>query len=225
MQLMCSDASKCSCPTAAVLCLPVLAVAAAVGCGSSAANPVAPGGPGFQRCVPPGARTIRTDPEAELYALHNVVYGCDRHTRRSTRLGNTTACIGAARVDRTALAQDIVAYGLDYCGVDAGFATVTVRRLSDGRRLGSYVAVSGPGLVESYQSIGSIVVRANASVAWIGSERSIIGRGSRTEADRVQHGKRAQLDSGSEILGSSMRLRGSTLSWRHGSATRTATLT
>jgi hypothetical protein len=61
-------------------------------------------------------------------------------------------------------------------------------------------------------------------VAWIASERSIIGRGSRIEVDRVQHGKRTMLDSGSGIVASSLRLRGSTLSWQQGSTTRTATL-
>jgi hypothetical protein len=85
--------------------------------------------------------------------------------------------------------------------------------------------VSGPGLVESYQSIGSIVVKRDASVAWIGSEHSIVGRGSRIEVDQVQHGKRAVLDSGSGIVGSSLRLRGSRLSWRHGSTIHAATMT
>lgn len=167
---------------------------------------------------------MHSDPRAQVYALHMVVYGCDRSTRRNTKLGGTTTCIASARVDQTALAETIVAYGIDYCGVDTGFTAVNVRRLSDGKRLGSYVAVGGPGLVESYQSIGSIVVNPEASVAWIASERSIIGRGYRIEVDRVQHGKRTMLDSGSGIVASSLRLRGSTLSWQHGSTTRTATL-
>jgi hypothetical protein len=117
-----------------------------------------------------------------------------------------------------------VAYGIDYCGVDAGYTVVIVRRLSDGKRLRSYAAVSGPGLPESYESIGSIVVKSDASVAWIGSERSIIGQGSRTEVNRAQGGTRVQLDSGTGIVGSSLRLRGSTLTWQHASATRTAAL-
>jgi hypothetical protein len=174
------------------------------------------------RCAPPGARIIRTDSRAQLYALRQVVYGCDDQTHRSTALGNATACIAAARVDRTALAGSIVAYGVDRCGVDAGYTTVVVRRLSDGKRLHSYAAVGGPGLVESYQSIGSIVVKRGTAVAWVGAERSIIGRGSWVEVDGVQHGKRTLLDSGTGIIGSSLRLRGSMLSWRHASATRTA---
>ena len=145
-------------------------------------------------------------------------------TRRTTKLGTTTVCIAAARVDRVALAGNIVAYGVDRCGVDTGFTSVVVRSLSEGKRLASYAAVNGPGLVESYQTIGSIVVKRDASVAWIGTEHSIIGRGSRTEVDGAQHGKRALLDSGVGIVASSLRLRGSTLSWRRASMTRTATL-
>jgi hypothetical protein len=204
--------------------LAAAALAAVVGCGSSAAKTVTSRAAALARCAPAGARIIRADSRAQVYALRNAVYGCDARTGRSTRLGNTTVCIAAARVDRTALAGNIVAYGVDRCGVDAGFTSVVVRRLSDGQRLASYGAVNGPGLVESFQSIGSIVVKSDASVAWIGAEHSIIGRGSQIEVDRAQRGRRVLLDSGSGIVGSSLRLRGSTLTWRHASATRTATL-
>jgi hypothetical protein len=167
---------------------------------------------------------VRTDPQAQVYVLRAAVYGCDRRTRRSTKLGNTTACIAAARVDRTALGGNIVAYGVDRCGVDAGYTTVIVRRLSDGKRLRSYSAVSGPGLPESYQSIGSIVVKRDASVAWIGSEHSIIRQGSLIEVNRAQHGTRTTLGSGASIKPGSLKLTGSTLSWRDGDLTRSATL-
>jgi hypothetical protein len=199
-------------------------ITAAVGCGASAAKTLTSRAASFPRCAPAGARLIKNDSLAQVYALHGAVSGCDRRTRRSTRLGNTMGCIAAARVDRTALADNIVAYGLDRCGVDAGFTTVFVRRLSDGKRLASYGAVSGPGLVESYQLIGSIVVKRDAAVAWIASERSIIGQGSRLEVDGAQHGRRTVLDSGTGIVASSLRVRGSTVSWQHGSTTRTAPL-
>lgn len=133
-------------------------------------------------------------------------------------------CIGAVRVDHVALADNIVAYGAERCGVDAGFTTVVVRRLSDGKRLAGYDAVGGPGLVESYESIGSIVVKRNGSVAWIGSEHSIIGHGSRIEVAAGQRGKRSTLDSGPGIVASSLRLSLSTLTWRDGATTRTASL-
>jgi hypothetical protein len=202
----------------------VAAAAATVGCGSSAAQTVTSRQAAVARCAPAGARIIRSDQRAQVYALQNAVYGCADRPRRTTKLGNTTVCVAAARVDRVALAGDIVAYGVDRCGVDTGFTTVVVRRLSDGKRLAGYAAVNDPGLLESYQSIGSIVVKSDGAVAWIGAEHSIIGQGSRIEVDGVQHGKRAVLDSGSGIVGSSLRLRGSTLTWRHASTTRTATL-
>jgi hypothetical protein len=191
-------------------------------CASSEAQALTAHASSLARCAPANARIIKTGSRAQVYSQGKLVYGCDRRTRRSTKLGNATVCVGAVRVDHVALAYNIVAYGAERCGIDAGFTVVVVRRLSDGKRLAGYDAVSGPGLVESYQSIGSIVVKRDGSVAWIGSEHSIIGQGSRIEVDAVQRGKRSMLDSGSGIVASSLRLSLSTLSWRHGTTTRTA---
>ncbi len=192
------------------------AVAPLVACGGSGAQTLS--ATSLAPCVPRGVRIIKTDSRAQVYSQGNLVYGCDRRTRRSTKLGSVTACVATERVDHVALAENIVAYGTDRCGVDAGFTVVVVRRLSDGKRLAGYEAVAGPGLVESYQSIGSIAVKSDGSVAWIGSERSIIGRGSRIEVDKVQRSKRVTLDSGPGIVASSLHLRGSTLTWRRASA-------
>lgn len=157
---------------------------------------------------------------AQVYALDKAMYGCDRHSHLTTKLGVTTNCIAASRVDHVALAGDAVAYGVDRCGVDTGSTTVTVRRLSDGKRLAGYAALMGPVGPESYESIGSLVVRAGGAVAWIATANSIIGHGTRTEV--AANGK--VLDSGTGIVQSSLRLHGSTLTWRDGSSTRSATL-
>jgi hypothetical protein len=155
-----------------------------------------------------------------VYAIGQAMYACDRRTRHRTKLGVTTNCIAMSRVDGTALAGDVVAYGVERCGVDAGFATVTVRRVSDGKRLHTFAALSGSG-PESFQSIGSVVVKRNGAVAWIATLHSIIpSGGGRTEV----HANGKLLEAGRGIKPRSLRLHGSTLTWRDGSKTRTATL-
>jgi hypothetical protein len=171
-------------------------------------------------CAPAGAHVKLTDRRAQVYGLGKAIYACDRRTRRTTKLGQATICNLAARVDHVALAGDSVAYGLDRCGVDTGFTTVAVRRVSDGKRLHSFAAVTGPGLVESYQSIDSLIVTPKGAVAWIATDSSIIGHGRRLEV----HANRRLLDSGPAIAPTSLRLHGSILSWRDGAATRTAKL-
>lgn len=188
------------------------AVLAVLGGGTAAAS--AP-------CAPAGAHVKLSDRRAQVYALGKTMYACDRRTRHTTKLGVTTNCIATSRVDRTALAGDVVAYGIDRCGVDAGFATVTVRRASDGKRLHGFAALSGSG-PESFQSVGSLVVERNGSVAWIATLHSIIltSEGGQTEV----HANGRLLEAGPGIKPHSLRLHGSTLTWRDGSTTRTATL-
>jgi hypothetical protein len=187
------------------------AVLAAIGGGTAAAS--AP-------CAPAGAQVKLADRHAQVYALGKAIYACDRRTRSTTKLGQATVCVATARVDNMSLAGDIVAYGLDRCGVDTGFTTVIVRRVSDGKRLHSFAAVTGPGLVESYQSVGSLIVTPKGAVAWIATDSSIVAHGRRIEV----HANRKLLDSGTGIAPTSLRLHGSTLSWRDGASTRTATL-
>jgi hypothetical protein len=187
------------------------AVLAAIGGGTAAAS--AP-------CAPPGAQVKLADRRAQAYSLGKAIYVCDRRTRRTTKLGQASVCVATARVGDMALADDVVAYGLDRCGVDTGFTTVLVRRVSNGMRLHSFAAVTGPGLVESYQSINSLIVTPKGAVGWIATDSSIVGHGRRLEV----HANRRLLDSGPAIVPTSLRLHGSTLSWRDGASTRTATL-
>jgi hypothetical protein len=156
----------------------------------------------------------------EVYALHGGVYVCDAVAGKRIRLGNASLCIGAARVDRAAVAGDLVSYGTERCGVDTGSASVSVLRPSDDKQLRNLAAITGSVGPESYQSVGSIVVKPDASVAWIATIRSIIHPGARLEV----HANGALLDFGSNIKPGSLRLRGSTLTWRHGRALRSATL-
>ncbi len=184
-------------------------------CGSAAArNASAAGTP----CAPAGASVTMANRDVQVYALKGVVYACKVGGGRRVVLGRSTFCVMSARVQRVALAGDAVAYALERCGVDTGSATVEVLNLSSGRRLFSRPALAGPAPPESYPSIGSLVVRANGKVAWIAAARSIIGHGESIEV----HRDGALLDSGPGIVLSSLRLRGTTLSWRHGTGTRSA---
>src|SRR5205807_5844094 len=98
-------------------------------------------------------------------------------------LGQAKVCVASTRVDHLALAGDVVAYGLQQCGVDTGIASVPVRRLSDGKRLSWYSAVTGSVGPESFESVNSIVVKRDGAVAWIATLNSIIGPVIRIQVD------------------------------------------
>jgi len=153
------------------------------------------------------------------------VFGCSFARGRSFRLGSATRSIQESRVDPVAVAGNYAAYGLSNFGVDTVRTDVVVRRLSDGTRLADFPATRA-AVAEGFQSVGSLAVRSDGAVGWIGSERSIMRRGQSIEvhsagaaasADRV-------LDSGSQVVPQSLRLHGSLLTWKHGAATRHATL-
>ena len=153
-----------------------------------------------------------------MYSRSGGVYACDGGT--SVRLGNATLCIGTARVDRAAVAGDLVAYGSERCGVDTGSASVSVLRLANDKQLHTFAAVTGAIGPEAYQKIDAIVVKRDSAVAWVSTVTSIIGRGSDTEV----HANDKLLDSGTAIVQNSLRLHRSTLTWRDGAQTRSATL-
>ena len=190
----------------------VFAAALAASCGAAT---VASAG-----CAPAGAQVKISDRRAQVYALQKAIYACDRRTRRTTKLGEATTCIATSQVERLALAADVVAYGLERCGVDTGSTSILVRRLSDGKQLRNLSAITGPGLVESFQSIDSLVVTPKGAVAWIATDSSVVAHGKRIEV----HANRRLLDSGPSIVSSSLRLHGSKLTWRNGARMRTATI-
>jgi hypothetical protein len=123
-----------------------------------------------------------------------------------------------------ALAGTTVAYGLETCGVDTGSSEVIVRRLTDGRTLKTVAATTGPQAPESYQLVGSVVVKRDGALAWIGVDDSFIRHSQEVEVHRVDRRGEAELDSGAAIEHGSLRLHGSTLTWRDGAATKSATL-
>lgn len=203
------------------------ALAALAACGSSSARtgatstgPTTTGQPAsVAHCAPAGARVMAADRRVQVYALRGAVYGCDVSGKR-VRLGNASLCVGAVRVDHAAVAGGLIAYGSDRCGVDTGTASVAVLRLPDQQELHRFAAITGAVGPESYQSIDSLVLQSGGSIAWIATVQSIIGHRKNNEV----HANGKLLDSGSGIAPSSLRLVGSKLTWRDGSAIRSATL-
>lgn len=205
----------------------VLALALA-GCGSSQATSQARTNPrdgASANCAPAGAHILVSDRQASVYDLQKTVYGCALGTPGHVRLGSSGFCTMADKVGPVALSGRIAAYGVQRCGVDTGTAQVVVRRLSDGKVLRSSPATSRVPAAESYQSVGSLAVKADGAVGWIGDGHSIIGRGPEViEVHRFDARGAARLDQGTGIAVASLRLRGSQLSWDHSGRVRSATL-
>lgn len=196
----------------------LVALVALAACGSSSGM-AAPA-----RCGPSEARTLAADRVARVYYSGGAVYGCTGGGRKSYRLGASARSIREGRVGPVALAGAAVAYGLSRFGVDTVSAQVVVRNLSDGSRLHSEPATIRPPGPEHFQSVAAVVVRADGAVAWIGQGGSLVRRGGDVEVGKADAHGRALLDSGSGIDQRSLGLRGSSVTWRHGGATRSARL-
>jgi hypothetical protein len=215
-------------------CGMLTALVALAACGSSAGMPRhaagaggsgPPGSAAAGRCGPRSARTLAADSRARVYSTGNAVYGCAAGAHQSFRLGAAARSLREGRVGPVALAGVDAAYGLATFGVDTGSAQVIVRRLSDGRQLRSAPATQGRLGPESVQAVDALVVKANGAVAWIAEARSIISQRSAViQVARDDARGNSVLDSGTGIDARSLRLHGSSLSWRDGSQTRSATL-
>jgi hypothetical protein len=175
------------------------------------------------RCGPVAGRTIAADAVARVYTVGDAVYGCASGGAKSYKLGQLGSCIASSRVSAVKVAGRLAAYGLERCGVDTGFTEVVVRRLTNGAQLRSLPATSPPG-AESFQSVDSLVLKADGAVAWIGIGSSIVGHGRVIEVRKADRSGKALLDSGSSVDPRSLRLHRSVLTWKHASSTRSATL-
>jgi hypothetical protein len=215
----------------------VVAAAALAACGSSASAPSSTASTTSSaitdsaRCGPASAHTLAVGSGARVYSDGGTVYGCASGNPRHYRLGSARSCLRSARVGPVAAAGLIAAYGVARCGIDFGSSMVVVRRLSDGAQLFRHAAGSAGSGPESYGSVGSIVVTPSAAVAWIAVDRSIVAHRVATQVMARGGSGRVrvlQTSSGigtsSGIVPGSLRLHGATLSWRVGTATRSASL-
>jgi hypothetical protein len=181
-------------------------------------------------CLRSGGRTLAADRSARVFSMRGYVYACVNATGRSVRLGGAGFCNRpAARVAPVGLAGNVVAYGLQTCGVDTAQSAVVVRDLGSDRRLADLPASTLPLRPESFVSVRSLVLRSDGSVGWIAAVDSIVG-GAHTsyEVHRFSGGAGALLDAGASIDPSSLRLAGGRLSgrltWRDGSVVRSSPL-
>jgi hypothetical protein len=202
------------------------ALVALAACGSSSAEPDKPATStgAVVGCAPPGARVIASSTVAQAFSLGDNVYGCSDRTGRRSKLGKADFCIGTQRAGPVAVTGDLAAYGLETCGTDTGFTIVVVRRLTDGKQLFSDSATTNPLGPESYETVDSLVLKADAAVAWIADGRSIVQNKKDIEVHEAHKGRQTLLDSGAPVKTRSLQLHGSKLTWRHGKTTRSAVL-
>ncbi len=163
------------------------------------------------------------DAGARVYEQAGSVYGCASGIGGSHRLGSSGFTLRGPRIEMARVAGRIAAYGMSSPGVDTGYATVEVRRLSDGRLLARRPATTTAG-VEGFESVDAIVVRSDGAVAWIATARSIGSPRFVRQLQALDRRGLRLLDAGRALVPTSLRLRGSTLSWRHGASIRTAPL-
>jgi hypothetical protein len=123
-----------------------------------------------------------------------------------------------------AAAGGVLAYSTQRCGVDTGSTVVTVRRLRDGAVLSSDPAITRAVAVESFQSVSALVLRSDGAVAWISELGSVIAHRHLAEVHRRDGHGFALIDSGPGGSLAGLRLTGSTLSWTHAGAKRSASL-
>lgn len=180
--------------------------------------------PAGRQCGPPAARTLAASRLARVYVSAGSVYGCAYASRRSYRLGAASGAIREARVGPVAVAGHDAAYALSSFGIDTGSSNVVVRDLASGRVLHDVEAIHRL-LPEAYQAVDAIVVKPDGAVAWISEINSVIRRGAGgLGVLRIDARGQRVLDTGPAIHPKSLRLRGSTLTWRDGARTRSATL-
>ncbi|HEY2651682.1 MAG TPA: hypothetical protein VGI50_07165 [Solirubrobacteraceae bacterium] len=174
-------------------------------------------------CGPESAQTLAVSRRARVYLSAGQVYGCAIATGHSYHLGAGQRSLRQSHVGVIAVAGRYAGYGLSNFGVDTVSAQVIVRNLANGDVLHEAPAASRV-LVESFQSIDSIVLKPDGAVAWISQVGSVVSHGRYLEVHRLDSRGEALLDSGAGIVSRSLRLHGSTLTWRNGSTARSASL-
>lgn len=200
--------------TAAVIFASVAAITAS---GAMADDHAAPA------CGPASARTIAADTPARVYATAGEAYGCVRGETRAYLLGTTGDISGVAHIETVRVAGHLVAYGLRTNGVDTGHVTINLRDLGPGTLIAQRPATTRIG-IEGFQSIESLVLKADGSLAWISTARSIGKPTFVRQLLRLDRQGFRVLDSGPDLDATSLALDGSIITWDHGANARSATL-
>lgn len=176
-------------------------------------------------CGPKSAKTLARSSSARLFLRQAKIYGCANGKRHQFLIGNQSSCLVAPGLaSPVAAAGQLAGYGLVRCLVDTRSASVVIRRLSDGKQLNRLAASTGKQRPESFDSVASLVLRSDGSVAWITTVASPLARVSTAEVHRADRHGAALLDSGPAINPRSLSLHGSTVSWTDGGSRRSASL-
>jgi hypothetical protein len=176
-------------------------------------------------CGPSSARALASDRTARVYVWSGNVYGCAAGSDRSYLLGSTNICAFMHnRVGLVRVTDGIAAYTLETCLTDSGWTTVNVRRLTDGKFLRVHQATTTAVVVMGEESVGSLVLKADGAAAWIATADSIGPHTFVRQLAWLDNRGFNVLDSGRALAARSLKLRGSTISWRHGNTVRTARL-
>lgn len=180
--------------------------------------------PHVAACGPSADHTVAASARARVYSAEGNVYGCAVGSHHSYLLGASMHTIREGRAGPIAVAGRYAAYALTSFGVDTVSSLVIVRNLETGHKLRELAATTKV-LPESFQTVDGIVVKSDGAVAWISGVTSVFAHGSAgLEVQRADSRGPAVLASSSSIDPDSLHLSGSTLTWRDGSRTRTATL-
>jgi hypothetical protein len=174
-------------------------------------------------CSAAGSQTLATSRSSRVYSLDGKAYACLHSNGKTYKLGSATICIGSVRAGPFALAGSDVAYGATSCGIDFSSTEVIVRSLLNGHTLRNAPATN-QSLVEQEGGLQSLVLKADDSVAWIATERSLGSRQRLLQVFKYDESGLKLLDSGLGVPPSSLELSGSQLTWRHDGTSRRATL-
>lgn len=179
---------------------------------------------GDPACGPRGAHTLGGDRQGRVYEVGSSIYACSLHPKRHHLLGHES-CLGHGNgIGPVAVHGSDVAFGDRSCGVDTITSSIEVRPLSGGQAWYTVPAHSGIGKPESFTQVTALVLGPGRAAAWISSTGSIMGRTRVVQVHVCDSRGQRTLDAAASIAPASLRLRGTTLHWRHGGAQRSAPL-
>jgi hypothetical protein len=150
------------------------------------------------------------------------VYACLFSTNKRILLGRNW---DDEMIEQPRLAEPYVAY-LN-TGSMSRSAAITVRDLRDGHVLRDRLQPSlesSDYYTQRVRLVTSLVLKANGSVAWIVDRQAFADQPRTLDVVAVDSAGRRLLDRGADIEPESLTLTGSTLTWRKGGATKSATL-
>jgi hypothetical protein len=185
------------------------------------------GVPPFSGCRSQRAERVLRAPHGRVFEQYQFdvseffphVYACLFESDRRVLLGRNH---DDETVDLPRLAGPFVGYARSFCGIGGCQAQIRVVDLRDGSELRDPGAAPGPPAGPNLAT--DIELKENGSVAWIVGRSEWFKPGSLTHELWVSDSQGLRrLDAGA-LEPKSLALSGSSLSWRHGSQTLTATL-